>query len=51
MTKDGHPNRRAISTGLIAAGALAVSRPAQSAAPTAADKAKAFAALPDWSGI
>jgi hypothetical protein len=51
MIKDGHPNRRAISAGLIAAGALAVSRPAQSAAPPAADKAKAFAALPDWSGV
>jgi hypothetical protein len=51
MIKDGHPNRRAISAGLITAGALAVSRPAQSAAPPAADKAKAFAALPDWSGV
>ncbi|MEA2823926.1 MAG: hypothetical protein QOF03_408 [Alphaproteobacteria bacterium] len=51
MTKDGHPNRRAISAGLVAAGALAVSRPAQSAAPPAADKAKAYAALPDWSGV
>jgi hypothetical protein len=51
MTKDGHPNRRAISAGLVAAGALAVSQPAQSAAPPAADKAKAFAALPDWSGV
>jgi hypothetical protein len=51
MTKDGLPSRRAISAGLIATGALAVSRPAQSAAPSAADKAKAFAALPDWSGV
>ena len=51
MTKDGLPNRRAISAGLIAAGALAVSRPAKSAAPSAADKAKAFAALPDWTGV
>jgi len=51
MTKDGHPNRRAISAGLIAAGAFAVSRPAQSAAPSATDKAKAFAALPDWTGV
>jgi hypothetical protein len=51
MTKDGHPNRRAISAGLVAAGALAVSRTAQSAEPSAADKAKAFAALPDWTGV
>jgi hypothetical protein len=51
MTKDGHPNRRAISAGLIAAGALVASRPAQSAAPPAADKAKGFAALPDWTGV
>src|SRR5258707_6395472 len=51
MTKDGRPNRRAIGAGLIAAGALAVSRPAQSAEPSAADKAKAFAALPDWTGV
>ena len=51
MTKDGHLSRRAISAGLIAAGALAVSRPAQSAEPSAADKAKAFAALPDWTGV
>jgi hypothetical protein len=51
MTKDGHPNRRTISAGLVAAGALAVSRPAQSAEPSAADKAKAFAGLPDWAGI
>jgi hypothetical protein len=51
MTKDGHPNRRAISAGLIAAGAFAVSRTAQSAEPSAADKAKAFAALPDWTGV
>jgi hypothetical protein len=51
MTKDGLPNRRAISAGLVAVGALAVSRPAESAAPSAADKAKAFAALPDWSGV
>ena len=51
MTKDGHPNRRAISAGLIAAGAFAVSRTAHSATPSAADKAKAFAALPDWTGV
>jgi len=52
MTKDGHPNRRAISAGLIAAGAFAASRPAHSAAaPSTADKAKAFAALPDWTGV
>ena len=51
MTKDGHPNRRAISAGLIAAGAFAVSRTAQSAEPSAAEKAKAFAALPDWTGV
>ncbi len=51
MTKDGHPNRRAISAGLIAAGAFAASRPAHSAAPSAADKAKAFTALPDWTGV
>ena len=51
MTKDGHPNRRAISAGRIAAGAFAVSRTAHSATPSAADKAKAFAALPDWTGV
>ena len=52
MTKDGHPNRRAISAGLIAAGAFAASRPEHSAAaPSTADKAKAFAALPDWTGV
>jgi hypothetical protein len=51
MIKNGHPNRRAIGAGLIAAGALAVSRPAQSAEPSAADRTKAFAALPDWTGI
>src|SRR5258706_11540448 len=51
MTKDGHPNRRAIGAGLSAAGALAVSRPAQSAEPSAADRTKAFATLPDWTGV
>jgi hypothetical protein len=51
MTKDGHPNRRAIGAGLAAAAALAVSRTAQSAELSAADRAKAFAALPDWAGV
>jgi hypothetical protein len=51
MTKDGYPNRRAISAGLIAAGAFVVSRSAQSAEPSPPDKAKAFAALPDWAGV
>ncbi|HMI97761.1 MAG TPA: hypothetical protein VK479_14700 [Micropepsaceae bacterium] len=51
MTKDELPNRRVIGTGLIAAGALAVSRSAQAADPSSADKAKAFATLPDWTGI
>jgi hypothetical protein len=51
MTKDGHPNRRAIGAGLAAAGALAISRTAQSAERSAAGRAKAFAALPDWTGV
>src|SRR5258705_13380217 len=51
MIKDGHPNPRGISAGLVAAGAFAVSRTAQSAEQSATDKAKAFAALPDWTGI
>jgi hypothetical protein len=44
-------DRRTIGAGLVAAGAFALARPAQSAEQSAADKAKAFAALPDWSGI
>jgi hypothetical protein len=51
MTKSENPTRRAIGAGLVAAGALAVSNPARSAEPSAADKAKAFAALPDWTGV
>jgi hypothetical protein len=51
MTKQDFPNRRAVGAGLIAAGALGVAGPAQAAEPSPADKAKAFAALPDWTGI
>jgi hypothetical protein len=51
MTKSDNPTRRAIGAGLVAAGALAVSNPARSAEPSVADKAKAFAALPDWTGV
>jgi hypothetical protein len=51
MTKSENPTRRAIGAGLVAAGALAVSNPARPAEPSVADKAKAFAALPDWTGV
>ena len=51
MTQQDFPNRRSVGASLIAAGALAVSRPAQAAVQSPADAAKAFAALPDWTGI
>src|SRR5215472_1282586 len=44
-------DRRTIGAGLVAAGAFALTRPAQSAEQSAADRAKAFATLPDWTGI
>ena len=51
MTKTDHLNRRAIGAGLIAAGAFAVSRPARAAEPSHDEMVKAFAALPDWTGV
>jgi len=52
MTDSFRPDRRAAGAGLIAAAALSVaSRPASAAESVADDRAKAFAALPDWSGI
>ena len=51
MTNSNTFDRRAIGAGLVAAGAFALARPAQAAEQSAADKAKAFAALPDWTGI
>jgi len=51
MTNNNTFDRRAIGAGLIAAGAFALARPAQAAEQSAADRAKAFAALPDWTGI
>jgi len=50
MTNSNTFDRRAIGAGLVA-GAFALARPAQAAEQSAADKAKAFAALPDWTGI
>jgi hypothetical protein len=51
MTNNNTFDRRAVGAGLVAAGAFALARPAQAAEQTAADRAKAFAALPDWTGI
>ena len=51
MTKRNGIDRRGVGAGLIAAGALAMSRPAQAAAPTHDEVVKKFAALPDWTGI
>ncbi len=52
MTGKYHPDRRAAGAGLLAAAAaLSVPRPAASAECIAGDKAKAFAALPDWTGV
>jgi hypothetical protein len=46
-------DRRALGAGFVAAAAAAVSpfRPAVSAERAASDQARAFAALPDWTGI
>jgi hypothetical protein len=51
MTKHDLPNRRAVGVGLIAAGALAVSRPSRAAEPSHDEMVKRFAALPDWTGV
>jgi hypothetical protein len=51
MTSNYRPNRRAAAGLFAAAAALSVSRPAVSAESAAGDKAKAFAALPDWTGV
>jgi len=51
MSDDKFVDRRHVGAGLIAAGALAASRPAYAAAPTHDDMVKKFAALPDWTGI
>jgi hypothetical protein len=52
MTEKFRPDRRIAGAGLLAAAAaLSVPRPAAAAECVADDKAKAFAALPDWTGI
>jgi len=51
MTDNRLVNRRAAGAGLIAAGAFATSRPSQSAQAAQSEAARAFAALPDWTGI
>ena len=52
MTQRFRADRRAAGAGLIAAAAaLSVPRPAAAAECVADDKARAFAALPDWTGI
>jgi hypothetical protein len=51
MTQDTNYDRRAVGAGLVAAGAFALARPVNAAEQSPADKAKAFAALPDWTGI
>ena len=49
-TQNGSTRRRALALGLGAIGALAPELAAR-AADTAAERARAFAALPDWTGI
>jgi len=51
MTNTDNPNRRSVGAGLVAAGAFLAANSARAAEPSPADKAKAFAALPDWSGV
>jgi len=51
MSDKNQISRRNVGTGLIAAGALAMSRPAGAAPPTHDEMVKKFAALPDWTGI
>ena len=52
MTSNLQPNRRAAGAGLLAAAAaLSAPRPAAAADRPANDAAKAYAALPDWTGI
>lgn len=53
MASEFLPDRRAAGAGLIAAAAAALSapRPAASAECVADERVKAFAALPDWTGI
>jgi hypothetical protein len=51
MTKESLPHRRAVGAGLIATAAFAVAGPARAAEQSPADKGRAFAALPDWTGI
>ena len=50
MTNSAHPNRRAVGAGLIAAAAFAAP-PALSAESSFDERAKAFARLPDWTGV
>lgn len=51
MSRKDLPDRRAVGTGLIAAGALAVAGLARAAEPTHDEVVKKFAALPDWTGV
>jgi hypothetical protein len=52
MSDKFRPNRRAAGAGLLAAAAtLSLQRPAAAAESTIDEKVKAFAALPDWTGI